>query len=30
MHVDTTEIDARQNAETIYETLIGRGLERVD
>ncbi len=27
MHVDTTEIDARLNAETIYETLIGRGLE---
>lgn len=30
MHVDTTEIDARQNAETIYETLIGRGLERAE
>jgi hypothetical protein len=29
LHVDTTEIDARRNAETIYETLIGRGLERV-
>jgi hypothetical protein len=28
MHVDTTEIDARQNGETIYETLISRGLER--
>jgi hypothetical protein len=27
MHVGTTEIDARQNAETIYEALIGRGLE---
>jgi hypothetical protein len=30
VHVDTTEIDARQNAETIYETLIGRGLERAE
>jgi hypothetical protein len=30
MHVDTTEIDARQNAETIYETLIGRGLKRAE
>lgn len=30
MHVDTTEIDARQNAETIYETLIDRGLERAE
>jgi hypothetical protein len=30
MHVDTTKIDARQNAETIYETLIGRGLERAE
>lgn len=29
MHLDTTEIDAQRNAETIYETLIGRGLERV-
>ena len=28
MHVDTTEIDARQNAERIYETLTGRGLKR--
>ena len=30
MHVDTTEVDARQNAETIYETLIHRGLERAE
>jgi hypothetical protein len=30
MHVDTTEIDARQNAETIYETLITRGFARVE
>ena len=30
IHVDTTEIDARQNAETIYETLIDRGLERAE
>jgi hypothetical protein len=30
LHLDTTEIDARQNAETVYETLIGRGLERVE
>jgi hypothetical protein len=28
MHVDTTEIDARQNAERIHETLTGRGLKR--
>jgi hypothetical protein len=30
MHVDTTDIDARQNAEKIYEALIGRGFERVE
>jgi hypothetical protein len=30
MHVDTTEIDTRQNAETIYEALIGRGLARAE
>jgi hypothetical protein len=28
VHVDTTEIDSRQNAEMIYEALISRGLER--
>jgi hypothetical protein len=28
VHVDTTDIDARQNAEQIYATLISRGLER--
>jgi hypothetical protein len=29
VHLDTTDIDARQNAATIHETLIGRGFERV-
>ncbi len=28
LHLDTTSIDGRQNAETIYETLISRGLQR--
>ena len=27
LHVDTTEIDSRQNAETIYQTLTDRGLK---
>ncbi len=28
LHLDTSSVDARENAETIYETLISRGLER--
>lgn len=30
VHLDTTQIDARHNAETIYETLLSRGLRRPD
>lgn len=30
VHIDTTQIDARHNAETIYETLLTRGLRRPD
>lgn len=30
MHLDTTKVDARHNAETIYETLLSRGLRRPD
>ena len=30
VHLDTTKVDARQNAETIYATLIRRGLERAE
>lgn len=30
LHVDTTDVDARQNAETIYDTLVDRGLERAE
>lgn len=30
IHIDTTEVGARRNAETIYETLMSRGLCRPD
>jgi adenylylsulfate kinase-like enzyme len=30
IHLDTTEVEARQNAETIYEALISRGLAPPD
>jgi shikimate kinase len=29
IHVDTTDVDARQNAEAIYRTLVARGYDRV-
>ncbi len=28
VHLDTTEVNARQNAEAIYDTLVSRGLEQ--